>query len=156
MIDALQLPGHHYSVQYGPVQVVVLGLQADRSAEAYAAARLGRCARPCPVRFVLTHRVIEASNPIMPLLRRRHVDAALAGHLHRYERHVRAGILEFTIGTGGEGPGSPAFTRRTPDALFSTLAYGFLRISISRSRIDYAFVDERGRVLDHVSRGIDG
>ena len=154
VIDALHLPGHHYSVQYGSVQIVVLGLQADSSALAYAAKTLGRCSRPCPVRFVLTHRVIETSNPIMALLRRRHVAAALAGHLHRYERHVRAGVLEFTIGTGGEGPGSAAFTRRTPDALYSSLAYGFLRISISRTRIGYAFIDERGRVLDHVSRSI--
>ncbi|MDX6565461.1 MAG: hypothetical protein QOE10_1123, partial [Gaiellales bacterium] len=67
---------------------------------------------------------------------------------------VRAGVLEFTIGTGGEGPGSAAFTRRTPDALYSSLAYGFLRISISRTRIGYAFVDDRGRVLDHVSRSV--
>jgi hypothetical protein len=152
VINALRLPGHHYSVQYGPVQIVVLGLQADTSAAAYAARTLGHCSRPCPVRFVLTHRVIETSNPIMALLRRRHVAAALAGHLHRYERHVRAGVLEFTIGTGGEGPGSAAFTKRTPDALFSSLAYGFLRISISRTRISYEFIDERGRVLDHVSR----
>jgi hypothetical protein len=108
------------------------------------------------VRFVLTHRVIEADNPIMPLLRRRHVAAALAGHLHRYERHIRDGMLEFTTGTGGEGAGSAAFTRRTPDALYSSLAYGFLRISIAGNRVGYAFVDERGRVLDHVSQRIDG
>lgn len=156
VITALHLPGHHYTVQYGPVQVVVLGLQADGSGLAYATRTLGRCSRPCPVRFVLTHRVIEANNAIMPLLRRRHVAAAIASHLHRYERHVRAGVLEFTTGTGGEGPGGAAFTRRTPDALYSSLAYGFLRISIAGSRIGYAFVDERGRVLDHVNQRIDG
>ncbi|MDX6570039.1 MAG: acid phosphatase type 7 [Gaiellales bacterium] len=156
VIGALHLPGHHYTVQYGPVQVVVLGLQADSSGLAYATRMLGRCSRPCPVRFVLTHRVIEAANPIMPLLRSRHVAAALASHLHRYERHVRAGVLEFTVGTGGEGPGGAAFTRRTPDALFSSLAYGFLRISIAGRGVRYAFVDERGRVLDGVSQRIGG
>jgi hypothetical protein len=156
VISALHLPGHHYSVQYGPVQVVVLGLQADSSALAYASRVLGHCSRPCPVRFVLTHRVIEARNPIMPLLRQRHVAAALAGHLHRYERHVRAGVLEFTVGTGGEGPGSAAFTRRTPDALYSSLAYGFLRISIAGSGIRYAFVDEGGHVLDRASQHLGG
>ena len=41
VISALHLPGHQYSVQYGPVQVVVLGLQADASALAYAAKALG-------------------------------------------------------------------------------------------------------------------
>jgi hypothetical protein len=156
VISALKLPGHHYSVQYGPVQIVVLGLQADRSALAYATRTVGHCSRPCPVRFVLTHRVIEARNAIMPLLRRRHVAAALAGHLHRYERHVRAGVLEFTVGTGGEGPGSAAFTRPTSDALYSSLAYGFLRISIAGSGIRYAFIDERGRVLDQVSQRLEG
>ncbi len=48
VISALHLPGHQYSVQYGPVQVVVLGLQADSSALAYAAKSLGVCRRPLP------------------------------------------------------------------------------------------------------------
>jgi hypothetical protein len=154
VISAFHLPGHQYSVQYGPVQVVVLGLQADASALAYATKALGECARPCPVRFVLTHRPIVADNPIMPLLRRRHVAAILAGHLHRYERHVRAGVLEFTIGTGGEGPGNAANTRASRDAQVSFIAYGFLRIAIHGSRIGYQFVDESGRVRDRVERRI--
>ncbi len=154
VISAFHLPGHQYSVQYGPVQVVVLGLQADASALAYATKALGVCARPCPVRFVLTHRPIVADNPIMPLLRRRHVAAILAGHLHRYERHVRAGVLEFTVGTGGEGPGNAANTRASPDAQVSFIAYGFLRIAIDGSRIGYQFVDESGRVRDRVERRI--
>ena len=154
VISAFHLPGHQYSVQYGPVQVVVLGLQADASALAYATKALGVCATPCPVRFVLTHRPIVADNPIMPLLRRRHVAAILAGHLHRYERHVRAGVLEFTVGTGGEGPGNAANTRASPDAQVSFIAYGFLRIAIDGSRIGYQFVDESGRVRDRVERRI--
>jgi hypothetical protein len=154
VISALHLPGHQYAVQYGPVQVVVLGLEADASALTYASHTLGRCQGPCPVRFVLTHRPVSADNPIMPLLRRRHVAAILAGHLHRYERHVRAGVLEFTIGTGGEGPGDEANTQATPDAQVSFLAYGFLRIGIAGDRISYRFVDERGRVRDRVDRSI--
>jgi Calcineurin-like phosphoesterase len=154
VISALHLPGHQYSVQYGPVQVVVLGLEADASALTYASHTLGRCRGPCPVRFVLTHRPISADNPIMPLLRRRHVAAILAGHLHRYERHVRAGVLQFTIGTGGEGPGNEANTLATPDAQVSFLAYGFLRIGIDGDRISYWFVDERGRIRDRVERSI--
>jgi hypothetical protein len=154
VISAFHLPGHQYSVQYGPVQVVVLGLQADASALAYATKALGVCARPCPVRFVLTHRPIVADNPIMPLLRRRHVAAILAGHLHRYERHVRAGVLEFTLGTGGDGPGNAANTLASPDAQASFIAYGFLRIAIHGTRIGYQFVDESGRVRDRVERRI--
>ena len=107
VISALHLPGHQYSVQYGPVQIVVIGLQADSSTPAYANATVGVCGASCPIRFVLVHRPIAADNPIMPILRRRHVTAIIAGHLHRYERHVRAGILQFTVGTGGEVAGQP-------------------------------------------------
>jgi tartrate-resistant acid phosphatase type 5 len=156
VISALHLPGHQYSVQYGPVQVVVLGLQSDASAVAYANKTLGRCQGPCPVRFVLIHRPISASDPIMPVLRKHHVAAILAGHLHRYERHVRNGVLEFTVGTGGEGPGASAATRPTPDALVSFIAYGYLRIGIRGDRIDYQFVDENGRVRDRVGQTIQG
>jgi hypothetical protein len=152
VISALHLPGHHYAVQYGPVQVVVLGLQADSSARRFAAEKLGRCATPCPVRFVIIHRPIASSDPILPLLRRRRVAAILAAHLHRYERHVRGGVLQFTLGTGGEGPGGAQFTQPTPDAIVSFLAYGFLQIDIARGHITYRFVDERGRVRDTVVR----
>ncbi len=154
VISALHLPGHQYSVQYGPVQVVVLGLQADSSALAYATKSLGVCRGSCPVRFVLTHRPIAADNPIMPLLRRRHVAAILAGHLHRYERHLRAGVLQFTVGTGGEGPGNEANTLATPDAIVSFLAYGFLRIGIDGDRVSYRFIDESGRVRDRFEQTI--
>jgi hypothetical protein len=154
VISALHLPGHQYSVQYGPVQIVVLGLQADASAVTYAAKALGRCQGPCPIRFVLTHRAITATNPIMPLLRRRHVTAILAGHLHRYERQVRAGVLEFTVGTGGEGAGDAVHTRASPGAQRSLLAYGFLRIEITRTRITYLFVDQSGRIRDRAERAI--
>lgn len=148
VISALHLPGHHYAAQYGPVQVVVLGLQADSSALAYAARTLGRCQPACPVRFVLVHRPIDAASPIMPLLRSRHVAAIFAGHLHRYERHVRSGVLEFTLGTGGEGPGGAAFTRPTPDALVSFEAYGFLEIDIHGNAISYRFITDRGQTRD--------
>ena len=154
VISALHLPGHQYSVQYGPVQVVVLGLEADASALDYARKTLGRCSGPCPVRFVLTHRPISANNPIMPLLRQRHVAAILAGHLHRYERHVRGGVLQFTVGTGGEGAGNAAYTLATPDAIVSFIAYGYLRIGIAGDRISYQFIDQSGRVRDRVEQTI--
>jgi hypothetical protein len=156
VISAFDLPGHHYTAQYGPVQVVVLGLQADSSALSYARSVLGSCGNSCPVRLVLLHRPIGAGNPIMPLLRARHVAAILAGHLHRYERHLRDGVLEFTVGTGGEGPGSAQFTRPTPDAIVSLQAYGFLEIDIHGTSIAYRFVDQSGRVRDHVAQRIPG
>ncbi len=157
VLSALHLPGHHYVAQYGPVQVVVLGLQSDSSARAYARANLGRgCSPACPVRFVLVHRPIAASDPIMPLLRQRHVAAILAGHLHRYERTVRSGVLEFTVGTGGEGAGSAQFTPATPGAIRSLIAYGFLEIRIDGATVDYQFVNDTGRVLDRYRQRLSG
>jgi predicted phosphodiesterase len=100
------------------------------------------------VRFVLVHRPIRAGNPILPLLRSRHVAAILAGHLHRYERQVVDGVLEFTAGTSGQGPGDPGHTRASRDAAVSLLDYGLLRADVSAAGISYAFVDEQGRVLD--------
>jgi hypothetical protein len=78
----------------------------------------------------------------------------LAAHLHRYERHDRAGVLQFTLGTGGEGPGSAQYTQATPDALVSFIAYGFLQIDVGGGRIDYRFVDESGDVRDEVRRTV--
>jgi hypothetical protein len=157
VISALHLPGHHYVAQYGPVQVVVLGLQVDRSAVAYARRTLGHGCRPaCPVRFVLVHRPVDATSPIMPVLRRAHVAAIIAGHLHRYERHVRSGVLEFTVGTGGEGAGSAQFTQATPDAIRSFIAIGFLEMGIRGRSIDYRFVDQTGHVRDQVRQSVPG
>ena len=152
--SAFDMPGEHYAVQYGPVQVVVLGLQADSASADFARRTLGKCSPACPIRFVLVHRPIDAGNAIMPLLRQRHVAAILAAHLHRYERHVRSGVLEFTIGTGGEGAGSAQYTQRTPDAIVSFIAYGFLEIDVHGGTIAYRFVDDSGRVRDHVERPI--
>jgi hypothetical protein len=154
VISALHLPGHRYAVQYGPVQVVVLGLQADASARSYAARTLGRCRPACPVRFVLVHRPIPAQNPIIPLLRSRKVSAILAGHLHRYERQLRGGVLQLTVGTGGKGAGSAKYTPASPGAQVSMIAYGFLRIDVGAARVDYRFVDERGHVRDHAVQHI--
>ncbi len=156
VIAALRLPGHHYAVQYGPVQVVVLGLQADPSAVAYAAATLGRCLTPCPLRFVLTHRAIPANDAILPLLRERHVTAILAGHLHRYERLMRDGIPAFTVGTGGEGPGPAVYTPASADAQASLIANGFLRIDIVGSHVTYLFLDDHGLVRDRFEQRIPG
>lgn len=152
--SAFDMPGERYAVQYGPVQVIVLGLQADSASTDFARRTLGKCSPACPIRFVLVHRPIDAGNAIMPLLRQRHVAAILAAHLHRYERHVRSGVLEFTIGTGGEGAGSAQYTKRTPDAIVSFIAYGFLEIDVHGGTIAYRFIDESSRVRDHVERPI--
>jgi len=148
IIAALHLPGDgkHYSVRYGPIQIVALGLQADAAGLSYARRALAE--QGPSVRFILVHRPIRAGNPILPLLRARHVAAILAGHLHRYERQVVSGVLEFTAGTSGEGPGDPGHTRPSPHAAISLLNYGLLRIDVASGGIAYSFVDEQGHVLD--------
>jgi hypothetical protein len=150
--EALDLPGDRgrYAMRYGPVQLVVLGLEADTEATAFARGVLQRTT--APVRFVVTHRPVQPGNPILALLRRYDVAAILAGHLHRYERRVVGGVLEFVVGTGGEGPGNLEFTKASPDAVKSLLDYGALRVDVEGGAVrSYTFVDERGRVLDRVA-----
>jgi hypothetical protein len=150
---ALHLPNDagRYVVDYGPVQVVLLGVDDGPAEVAFARKAL---AQPGPrVRFIVLHRPVQPGDAILPLLRRRHVAAVIAGHLHRYERRVVGGIPEFVVGTGGEGPGAAEFTKRSPDAVVSLLDYGSLRVAVTAAGITYQFVDERGRVLDHYSQG---
>lgn len=150
---ALHLPGSagRYTVDYGPVQLVLLGLDDGPAQVAYARREL---ARPGPlVRFVVLHRPVQPGDALLVLLRKYHVAAILAGHLHRYERRVVGGVPEFVVGTSGEGPGAAEFTRRSPDAVVSLLNFGSLRVVVSARGISYQFIDERGRVLDRFSTG---
>jgi hypothetical protein len=154
LTEALQIPGEggRYTVRYGPVQIVLLGLTAaDSAAQAFARREL---TRPGPqVRFLVVHRPILRGNPLLPFLRGR-VAAVFSGHLHRYERRVVEGVLQFVVGTGGEGPGDERFTRATPDAETSLLDYGALRVAVDAQGVQYRFVDERGRVLDRARSGL--
>jgi hypothetical protein len=149
--SALHLPGPRgrYAVRYGPVQLVLLGLEAGAGELEFARRAL---AEPGPlVRFVVLHRPVHPDNPILPLLRRTGVAAILAGHLHRYERRTVGGVPQFTVGTGGEGPGAAEFTKATPGAAVSLLDYGSLLVDVSGSEVRFTYVDERGRVRDHWS-----
>jgi hypothetical protein len=153
VVRALDSPGdgHRFSVRYGPIQIIVLGLTAADAETQRFARRALRQGHPL-VRFVLVHRPLQPGNPLLPDIRRARVAAIIAGHLHRYERRVVDGVLQFTVGTGGEGPGQAEFTKPSPDARISLLDYGFLRVDVRRSGIRYRFVDERGRVLDRWPR----
>jgi hypothetical protein len=149
---AFDLPGSRgrYVMRYGPIQVVLLGLEAGPAERRFAAAALRR---PGPaLRFVVVHRPIQAGNPILPILRRAGVAAVFAGHLHRYERRVVDGVLEFTVGTSGEGAGDLRFTRPTAGADVSRLDFGGLRVDAGPGGVLYTFLDERGRVIDRLRR----
>jgi hypothetical protein len=149
--SALHLPGARgrYAVRYGPIQLVLLGLEAG--AREIAFARTALALPGALVRFIVVHRPIQPGNPILPLLRRTGVAAIFAGHLHRYERQTVGGVPEFTVGTSGEGAGAAEFTKATPRAVVSLLDYGSLLVDVASTGIAFTFVDERGRVLDRWS-----
>ena len=149
---ALHLPGTagRYVTAYGPIQIVALGVEADRTAVSFA-----RHALALPgyqARFILVHKPIQPGNPILPVIRRAGVVAILSGHLHRYERRVVGGVDEFTVGTSGQGPGGAQFTRPSPDAAISIENYGSLRITISEARASYVYIDQAGNVRDRFAR----
>ncbi len=149
---ALHLPGTagRYVTAYGPIQIVALGVEADRTAVSFA--RRALALPGYQARFVLVHKPIQPGNPILPVIRHAGVVAILSGHLHRYERRVVGGVDEFTVGTSGQGPGGAQFTRPSPDAAISIENYGFLRVTISEARAAYAYIDQTGNVLDRFSR----
>jgi hypothetical protein len=152
--DALHLPGAEgrWVIDYGPVQLVALGLQADPGS-IVTLRHLATTTHPA-LRFVLVHRPIGPTDPIAKVLRATGVTAVFSGHLHRYERRVIGGVDEFTVGVSGQGPGAPQFTRPSPDAIVSLLDFGSLRVEVSRTLIRYAFIDQQGRVLDHTTEPV--
>lgn len=145
--DAVGMPGAglRYTWEYGPVQLLVLGVEGDAATVAYAKAAL---ARPWPgVRFAVVHKPLKPGDPLSLALQGR-VAAVFSGHLHRHERRVVDGTLAITTGTGGEGAGAAEFTRRSADAAFSTTDYGFARVQVEPREVRIDFIDERGRVRD--------
>jgi predicted phosphodiesterase len=139
-------------VRYGPVQLVICGDRVtDDAGLAFVRAAL---AEPGPtVRFVVQHRPMQPGNPLAAVARDGGASAVFVGHLHRYERRVVDGMLQFTVGSSGKGPGSLEATPRSADAAVSLLDYGHLRVDLQPGGgIAYRFVDETGRVLDeHVA-----
>jgi hypothetical protein len=150
VIDAFDLPGARFTFAYGPLQIVVLGVEAGADDVAYL--RDALAAPGFTHRIVVVHKPLQVGNPVLPVLAAGKVDVVLSGHLHRYERRIVGGVLTFTVGTGGMGPGQAEFTKPSPGAQVSLLDYGLLRIDIDGPRIRYAFIDERGRVIDRAER----
>jgi hypothetical protein len=147
---AFDLPdGGRFEVRHGPIQVVLLGDEPNEpDAIAFVRAKL-RVAGPA-VRFVVCHRPLQVGDPILPVLRGANVDAVFSGHLHRYERRTVAGVQTFTVGTGGQGPGSLDHTKPTRGADISLLDIGALTVEVQAGGIGYTYLDKHGAVLDHV------
>ncbi len=149
LLDAFDLQAERHVAAYGPLQIIVLGVDGDATGVAEFAAKA--LAEPgFTRRLAVVHRPLQPGDPLLDVLRGR-VDAVLSGHLHRYERRVVDGMLTFTVGTSGMGPGDLDFTQRTAGAAVSLLDYGLLRIDLRADGTTYTFIDERGRVLDRLA-----
>jgi Calcineurin-like phosphoesterase len=147
---AFDLPpgGGRHTVHWGPIQVVIVGDEPNEP-EAIAFARKELRQRGPSVRFLVCHRPLQSGDPILPLLRASHA-TVFSGHLHRYERRTVDGVQTFTVGTGGQGPGSREHTKRSPGSAVSLLDIGALMVDVRIGGVGYTFLDKRGRVLDHV------
>ncbi|MGI9116911.1 MAG: hypothetical protein ACR2JV_04670 [Gaiellales bacterium] len=148
--DAIGMPGAglRYTWAYGPVQIIVLGVESDPASIAYAKAQL---AKPWDgVRFAVVHKPLKAGDPLSLALKGK-VAAIFSGHLHRYERRVVDGTVSITAGTGGEGASTAEFTPKSADAVVSTTDYGFVRVRVTATGTSIQFIDEAGRVRDAVT-----
>ncbi len=149
--DALGLPngGDRYVVDYGPLRIVSLGLQADAADVPFARTAIaGSRARHV---YLLVHRPPAPGNPVLAVAKRR-VTAVFAGHNHRYERRVIDGIPLFTVGTGGAPrSGNADFTPKSPDAKASLAVFGLVRVDDAADRVDVTFLDAGGTVRDRAT-----
>ena len=115
-------------------------------------ARAVRCASPD--RRCASSPATGRCNPgdaLLPVVREGGAAAVFSGHLHRYERRTVDGVQTFTVGTGGQGPGSldshEDDARRRPSAC-STSARSCSRCEPGGA-IGYTYLDKHGSVLDH-------
>jgi predicted phosphodiesterase len=150
---AFDLPaGGRFEVRHGPIQVVILGDDPNEP-DAIAFVREKLREDGPTVRFVACHRPLQEGDPILPVLRDAKVDAVFSGHLHRYERRTVGGVQTFTVGTGGQGPGSLDHTKPSKGADISLLDIGALTVDVRVDGIGYTYLDKHGAVLDHVVVG---
>ncbi|MGD9694144.1 MAG: metallophosphoesterase [Thermoleophilia bacterium] len=151
LVEALDWPGdgERYDRDYGPVQIVGLGLNADPGDVAFARRAL---ARPGPrARFVVLHQPIREGSPMLPVIAAADVTAVLEGHLHAYERRERPeapGVPFLTVGTGG-APRSDR-TPTSADARVHIAEFGLMRVRLQGDRAAFEFVDVTGRVRDRI------
>ena len=140
-------------VRYGPVQLVICGDRVtDDAGLAFVRDAL---AEPGPtVRFVVQHRPLQPGNPLAAVARDGGANAVFVGHLHRYERRVVDGMLQFTVGSSGKGPGSLEATPRSRDAAVSLLDYGHLRVDLQPGGGDRLPLRGRDRTRAGRARGV--
>jgi len=158
LVRAFDWPGggERYVLRYGPLQIVALGLRADRADVGFLRRAL---AQPGPAaRIVLVHQPPKAGNPVLPVLAAGPVAAVLSGHLHAYERREVAGapgVPMLTVGTGG-ARANPGATPRSPDARVFVVRSGLAVLDVGPRRLRLRFVDVAGRVRDRASWPLAG
>jgi hypothetical protein len=147
---ALGLPGdgRRYVTDYGPLRLVILGVQADAGDVPFLRRALARPgARHV---YLVVHRPPAAGNPALAVARGR-VTAVIAGHNHRYERRLVDGVPVLTVGTGGAPRSADErLTPRSSDAVASLAVFGALRVDDGPREVRMAFIDAGGRVRDRV------
>jgi hypothetical protein len=147
---AFDIPeGGRFVARYGPIQVVILGDEPNQDAAVEFARSALREPGPA-VRFVACRRPLHSGDALLPIVREAGAAAVFCGHLHRYERRTVDGVKTFTVGTGGQGPGSLARTKATPGATVSLLDIGALMLEVQPAgTIGFTYLDKHGSVLDH-------
>ena len=154
VISALHLPGHHYTVQYGPVQVVVLGLEADASARTYAAKTLGAAGRRA--RCGSSSSTARSPRPTTSSPSSAAVTSPRSSPDTCTATSARCGPACWSSSSApaARARAAPQFTPATPGAQVSLLAYGFLRIDVNRDHVGYRFINDAGKVLDRTQEPV--
>jgi hypothetical protein len=164
-LSAFHLPGAErwYHLRWGQVDITVLDsnrpLGPDTAQGRFAAHSLGQGS--C-LRFSAWHHPpwsphSEGIAPslradVVPLLERNHIDVALLGHVHSYERSVpRAGVTYVTAGTGGAAIGRYGDST-LPAARLVRNTFGAVRVDVAGRRARFRFISDDGRVLDDFTR----
>lgn len=164
-LAAFHLPGSErwYHLRWGQADITVLDSNlpaGSNTAQGRFAAK--SLARGSCFRFTAWHHppwsphsegiAPQLRADVVPLLERNHVDVALLGHVHSYERSVpRGGVTYVTAGTGG------AYIGRYGDSSLKAArlvrdTYGALRVDVDGRRARFRFISTDGRTLDDFTR----
>ena len=151
--------GHYYSFDFGGWHFISLSTEepADAGSPQLAWLQGDLAANPgeCTVGFMHRPRYSAgfsqddpAWEPIWSALAGAGAIAVLSGHDHDYQRfNPNRGLVQFVIGSGGRELRPVNFS--DPDlAAYNDTAFGALRMTLTPSRLDFAFVPTTGPALD--------
>ncbi len=158
-------PGY-YSFRAANWLVLMLNSNVDvgPASDQYEFARRELAANTSQCSMAVWHHPLFSSGPNGPnpsmrnlweLLHRNGADVIVAAHDHLYERFGKqdaegrsdaAGIRQFIVGTGGAR--LYAFQRMSPNSQARIPSHGVLRLTLSRTSYDWAFIDVAGNVAD--------